>query len=34
MALSTATRTMHQWQVTEQRAVQAEADKANADYLF
>jgi len=34
MALSTATKTIEQWQVTEQRATQAEADKASAELSF
>lgn len=31
MALSTAAKTVRQWQITEQRATQAEADKTNAE---
>ena len=34
MALSTATKTIEQWQITEQRATQAEADKASAELSF
>ncbi|GAA4334413.1 hypothetical protein GCM10023149_41780 [Mucilaginibacter gynuensis] len=34
MALSTATKTMQQWQLTEQRAARAEADKASAELSF
>ncbi|MDN3550611.1 sensor histidine kinase [Mucilaginibacter aquaedulcis] len=34
MALSTAIRTVQQWQLTEQRAARAEADKASAELSF
>ncbi|TWR30384.1 hypothetical protein FPZ43_05430 [Mucilaginibacter pallidiroseus] len=34
MALSTATKTVQQWQVTEQRVLSAEADKASAELSF
>ena len=34
MALSTAIKIIQQWQMTEQRAVQAEADKASAELSF
>jgi two-component system LytT family sensor kinase len=34
MALSTAIKTVRQWQVTEQRAISAEAEKANAELSF
>ncbi|RFZ91974.1 hypothetical protein D0C36_11030 [Mucilaginibacter conchicola] len=34
MALSTATKTVRQWQTTEQRAISAEAEKANAELSF
>ncbi|HTH82915.1 MAG TPA: sensor histidine kinase [Mucilaginibacter sp.] len=34
MALSTATKTVEQWQLTEQRATRAEADKASAELSF
>lgn len=34
MALSTATRIMRQWQLSEQRAVQAESDKTSAELSF
>ncbi|HEY4197065.1 MAG TPA: histidine kinase [Mucilaginibacter sp.] len=34
MALSTAVKVMQRWQVTEQRATQAEADKASAELSF
>ncbi|MDB5090402.1 MAG: hypothetical protein JWR09_4396 [Mucilaginibacter sp.] len=34
MALSTAIKTIQQWQLTEQRATQAEADKASAELSF
>jgi two-component system LytT family sensor kinase len=34
MALSTATKTIQQWLLTEQRATQAEADKASAELSF
>jgi len=34
MALSTATKTVQQWQLTEQRAAQAEADRASAELSF
>ncbi|TSJ43901.1 hypothetical protein FO440_06865 [Mucilaginibacter corticis] len=34
MALSAATKTVQQWQLTEQRAAQAEADRASAELSF
>jgi len=34
MALSTAIKTIQQWQITEQRATRAEADKASAELSF
>lgn len=34
MALSTATKTVQQWQLTEQRAARAEADKTSAELSF
>jgi two-component system LytT family sensor kinase len=34
MALSTAIKTVQQWQLTEQRAISAEAEKANAELSF
>jgi len=34
MALSTAIKTVQQWQITEQRAISAEAEKANAELSF
>jgi len=34
MALSTATKTIRQWELTEQRAARAEADKASAELSF
>lgn len=34
IALSTAMKIMHQWQMTERRAMQAEADKASAELSF
>jgi len=34
IALSTATKSIQQWQLTEQRATQAEADKASAELSF
>lgn len=34
MALSTATKTVEQWQLTEQRAARAEADKTSAELSF
>jgi uncharacterized membrane-anchored protein YhcB (DUF1043 family) len=34
LALGTAASTLHEWQTTQKRAVQAEADKANAELSF